>query len=225
MTDHLGVQFGPEARAKLPKPIQAHELPDSDTVHETSQLVSRNEWRQTAQRGQDRLSKMAAGIHDISALHGNYGQVTEHAHAATREPWGGATYNPRTGRPVDFHEPDKHALTALDPGQRTVTLAANANKQQFAGAMSDAAAKFSGNLSRGGHYLGVFHNADKNQVEIDPVVVSGDPAHKHRREAGERVSQELSAATHATGGAYSFHTGNGVYPPHVKNVYTPPRSS
>lgn len=225
-TDNLGAQFAntPAWRKSLPKPITASELPDSETAHETSQLVSRYEFRQVAARGKERLAKMAAGIHDTSKLHENLDSVTEHAYAATREPWGGATYNPRTGQPVNFHLPDKHALTARDPGQEGIELPESLNHDQFAHAMQDATAKYSGNLSRGQHYLGVFRDSDKHTIEIDPVVVAGDPERKHRREVGERMAQEISAATHATGGAYSFNTGNGVYPPHVHDVYTPPKA-
>ena len=206
--------------------------------------MSRNEWRQTAQRGQDRLSKMAAGIHDISALHGNYGQVTEHAHAATREPWG-APYNPRTAVRGELlrNRLTARFLTATSAAQIQVgdVWLRRLKEKQFAGrpelsrgrkTMVSAACLVSAVAQTGNSRCCScctprrLHDVTKQGLQqIDPVVISGDPSHKHRQAAGERVSQELSAASRATGGAYSFHTGNGVYPPHVKNVYTPPRSS
>lgn len=203
--DQLGLQFSP---------ITTHELPDLSTARQSPE-VSPSSFQQVAARGQARLDKMGAEIHDTHPLTQNLTAASNQAYAATREPWGGTTINPRTGNSVDFHEPDKYALAARDPGQQPEVMASSANQQQFREHMGNAVTKFSGNLQRGSHYLGVFHDSDKHTVEIDPSVVVGDPGRKHRQEKGAEAASEIMAARHTLGGAYHFASGNGLFPPHV----------
>jgi hypothetical protein len=203
----LGHQFSPIKKSELPMNLE--------TAQATSREVSPDEFQATAAKGQARLDKMRSKSHDISALSKGLGEVTEHAYGASREEWGGATYNPRTAKPVSFTHPDKHVLSARTAGQEPVTVPADASKEHFSAAMQQAHSTFRDQLAHSSHYLGVFHDADKGQVEIDPVVVVGDSSGKHRQEVGQAKAQEIGAATHAVGGAYHFASGNGVFPPHV----------
>lgn len=203
----LGQQFTPIKRSEIPMNLE--------TAQQTSHPVSSDEFQAIAARGQARLDKMRSKTHDISALGEKLGEVSGHAYNATREEWGGATYNPRTAKPVNFHEPDKHVLSARTPGQQPIAVPADASKEHFNAAMQQAHSTFHDQLSHSSHYLGVFHDADKKQVEIDPVVVVGDSSGKHRENVGRTKAQEIGAATHAVGGAYHFASGNGVFPPHV----------
>jgi hypothetical protein len=203
--EQLGLQFDP---------ITTHELPDLSSAH-ASREVSPSDFQQIAQRGHERLERMGAEIHDIHPLTNNLTAASQAAYKATREPWGGQTINPRSGQAVDFHYPDKFAMAARDPGQEPITMRSSVNYQQFREHMGEAAQKFSGNLQRGQHYLGVFHDSDKHTVEIDPSVVVGDPRNHHRQEVGQQHAEEIMAARHSLGGAYHFASGNGLFPPHV----------
>lgn len=205
----LGKQFDP---------IKHSDLSPSGQEPGRSRAVSHEEFQSIAAKGHADLEKMRSKTNDISALHSNYGDVKSHAYENSREPWGGGTYNPRTAAPVNFHMPDKHTLSVRDPGQETVTVHANASREKFNQAMDTAKDRFGKNLTHGSHYLGVFHDADKKQIEIDPVVVVGDPSGKHRQEVGHARAESIGAATRATGGAYHFASGNGVFPPHVADV-------
>jgi len=128
---------------------------------------------------------------------------------------GGATYNGRTGSPVDFHYPDKLALTVREPTESPISVHPAANRQQFGQAMDQAKQQFGGRLGHTNHYLGVFHDADAGRIDIDPTVVVGDPSRKHRQKKGMQVAKEVMSATHALGGAYHFASGDGVWPNHV----------
>jgi hypothetical protein len=186
------------------QPITKSELHDSPSAQATSREVSHAEFQQVAAAGTARLAKMAEGGHSTEGL--SKPSVAEHAYAATREPWGGATYNPRTGDPVEFHGKDKHALAVREQGESSITVHPDAGQEHMQAAIGAAQERWSDKLGRSQHYLGVFHDADKKQIEVDPVVVT----------RGKQAAQEISAATHATGGAYNFASGDGVYPPHVK---------
>ena len=203
--EQLGLQFDP---------ITTHELPDLTSARQSPE-ISPTEFQRVAQRGQEHLDRMNSEIHDIHPLTSNITAAAQQAYKAVQEPWGGSTINPRSGNPVDFHYPDKYAMAARDPGQDAVTMPSSVNYQQFRGHMGDAVAKFHGNLQRGQHYLGVFHDSDKHTVEIDPSVVVGDPRPHHRQEVGAQHAQEIMAARHSLGGAYHFASGNGLFPPHV----------
>ena len=209
-TDHLGGQF---------KPIYKSDLPDLPTAHSSSQPVSHGEFQAQAARGQARLDRMRQAKQDTSAIHApdTWNSMVDHAYQATREPWGGATYNPRTASPVDFHRPDKFALTVREPHEQPVTVHPAASREQFGHMMEQARSEYGSRLTHGQHYLGVFHDADAKRIDIDPTVVTRDPGGKHRMEKGLQQAQEIMAATHALGGAYHFKSGDGFWPNHVKN--------
>lgn len=205
---NLGQQFNPIKRSE----VASYTDPDNP---QHSKQVSPEEFQATAAKGQARLDKLRSKTHDISVLTNNLGNVTQHAYDVTRADWGGATYNPRTAAPVDFHEPDKHVLSARTPGQETIAVPSDASPEHFSKAMQQATSTYATQLAHSQHYLGVFHDTEKKQVEIDPVVVVGDTSGKHRESVGRAKAQEIGAATGATGGAYHFASGNGVFPPHI----------
>ena len=208
--DHLGMQF---------KPIYKTDLPDLPTVHSgptASQPVSHQEFQAQAASGQARLDRMRSVSHPTPGLEGQrWDAMVDHAYAATREPWGGATYNGRTGSPVNFHYPDKLALTVREPTESPISVHPAANRQQFGAAMEQARAQFGPRLGHSHHYLGVFHDADAGRIDLDPTVVVGDPSGKHRQEKGFQAAREVMQATNARGGAFHFASGDGVWPNHV----------
>jgi hypothetical protein len=191
------------------QPIYKHEL--SPSGQERSQPMSHEQFGAFAAKGQAHLDSLKAQGTQPNKM-GD--ETTHHAYEATREPWGGATYNPRTGNAVNFHEPDKHSVSAREPGSLPVATSAHMNEEQFGRVMNMAKVMHHKELSTAGHYLGVFHDADTHKVEIDPVVVTGDS--RHREDVGREKALQVAAATHAEGGAYHFASGNGVFPPHVK---------
>jgi DNA polymerase III gamma/tau subunit len=194
---NLGQQFTPIKKSELPMNLE--------TAQATSKEVSPQEFQETAARGQAHLDSLRSQTHNTAKMDKNLGKVSKHAYEATREEWGGATYSASKGKAVNFSNPAKHAVSAKLPGQQSVTVPADASEEHFNNAMSQARSTFSEQLSHPSHYLGVFHDADKGHIEIDPVVAVN----------GAKKAQEVGAATRATGGAYHFKSGNGVFPPHV----------
>lgn len=208
--DHLGMQF---------KPIYKTDLPDLPTVHSgptASQPVSHQEFQAQAARGQARLDSMRARSAPTPGLEGQrWDAMVDHAYTQTREPWGGATYNARTGNAVDFHKPDKLALTVREPHEDPISVSPLANRQQFGEAMDKARAQFGSRLGYAGHHLGVFHDADAGRIDLDPTVVVGDSSRKGRQDKGVQAAREIMQATNARGGAYHFASGDGFWPNHV----------
>lgn len=206
----LGPQF---------KPIYKTDLPDLPTVHSgptASSPVSHQEFQAQAARGQQRLDSMRSKSAPTPGLEGGrWDAMVDHAYAQTREPWGGATYNPRSGSPVDFHKPDKLALTVRETGEDPISVSPLANRQQFGAAMDQARAQFGSRMGHQNHFFGVFHDADAGRIDLDPTVVVGDPSRKGRPEKGFQAAREIMAATNARGGAFHFASGDGVWPNHV----------
>jgi hypothetical protein len=183
-----------------------------------SQLVSGPQFQQIAAQGQQRLDTMAGSGHTRgfdpgrSEARENPGQtqhwdtIKAHAADAVSQSWGGATYSPRSGRAV--RPMQGYAVTARTPGQQQIRLPENASHEQLGAAMDQARDDYP-QLEHAGHYLGVFHDDEKKEVQVDPVVIT------HGKHAKENA-HEIGAATRALGGAYNFATGNGTFPPHVR---------
>jgi hypothetical protein len=190
------------------RPIYLNELPEGSASH----LVSATEFQEIAARGQARLDKMAVKRHDISALDDYLDDISIHAYVAAAEPFGGATFNPRTGQPVNFSTADKYAVAVTD--DRSIILDEFAGRDEIYDAISSAASLWYRLLSRGSHYLGVFNNRD-GDIHIDVSVVVGDSTGKNREAVGRAKAEEIGAAVHAVGGAYHFATGTGIWPPHI----------
>lgn len=207
-SDHLSGQFAP---------IRASDLPDLPTARSSSKPVSGAEFQAQAARGQARLDSMRSRKQDTSAIYepSAWDGMVDHAFHATREPWGGATYNPSTANPVNFHRPDKFILTVRHPSESPISVSPLANRQQFGDAMAAARAAYGDRLTGANHHLGVFHDAEAGRIDIDPTVVVGDSSGKHRMQQGRTKAQEIMAATHALGGAYHPASGDGFWPNHI----------
>jgi hypothetical protein len=78
----------------------------------------------------------------------------------------------------------------------------NVSREQFDQHIERAASE-QGHM---GTHIGVFHDADKGTIDVDPTVITGSKSAVH----------SIGAYTHAVGGAYDFKTSNGVWVPHVK---------
>lgn len=207
-SDNLGGQF---------KPIYKADLPNLPTAHSSSQPVSHDEFQRQAASGQARLDRMRSNKQDTSAMHApdTWNAMVDHAYGATREEWGGATYNPSTASAVNFHKPDKFALTVRNPGENPISVHPAASREQFGAAMDQAKHEYGDRLTGQNHYLGVFHDPEAGRIDIDPTVVVGDSSRKGRMDKGLQASQEIMAATNALGGAYHFASGDGFWPNHV----------
>lgn len=110
----------------------------------------------------------------------------------TREPWGGATVNMRTGEAV----PDGSDLYAAAI-TTTISIPETADLDAFSGAYAAAREDFSG-----APYLGVFHDDARHTVEFDGVVVTD--------RAG--IDALYAAGYPVEGGAYHFSDGQGYWP-------------
>ena len=187
------------------EPIRRQDLSSGDARR--SRAVSATEFHRVASRGAATyagMSKRSAPI-EGTPFHDNFDKVVNRAHRAAQEPWGGVTVDAHTGRSVPKNA-DKYALTVRPPGMDTISVPAGAGKDDFTHAMHKAKEQYGPILAREGHHLGVFHDADKGTIDIDPVLVV-----KKKEDA-----EAIGAYTHNVGGAYHFKSGNGYWPPHVR---------
>lgn len=170
-----------------------------------SREVSPAEFQSIAEQGRQRIEQMKAASKPPTGLDRHWDEVVSRAHQESQQEWGGVTVNPRSGRPVQTSR--GYSLTVRNPDQEPVSVQPGASREEFGSAMSQARERFSEQLTRQGHHLGVFHDADKGSVDIDPVVIV-----KNRKDV-----ESIGAYTRATGGAYDFKSGDGYWPPHVKD--------
>lgn len=180
-------------------PLKKSDLGDAPGAA-SSRQVSRDEYQTLAGQGRQYLEGLA-GKSSHRGLDKNWDSITSSAHAASSEPWGGATYNAKTGKPLSPGA-NSYAVTAKEPGQAQISVKPGAKPEEFQAAMSKARESMPAHAT----HLGVFHDADKGRVDIDPVTVVN---------SRQKVEQ-VGAYTQAKGGAFHFRSGNGYYPPHVE---------
>lgn len=152
------------------------------------------------------MQKMKRSSAPTTGLNANWAEITKTAFSEAQKDWGGATFDAHTGKALKGNE-DKYAITVRDPGMATVSVPEKASRKDLAKAMGTAKNRYAEILQRPDHYLGVFHDNDKGTIDIDPVFVTADKTHV----------ETIGAYTHATGGAYHFASGDGFWPPHVKD--------
>lgn len=186
-----------------------HKSDLSTTDARRSREVTPEEFQEIAKRGAAKyeLTNHGVGRGTPKALYDRFSWrlKVRRAFDETRKPWGGVTFDAHTGKEVT-HNADAYALTVRPVGMDSVTVKPDASGMEFLRAMNDAREKYKDILSRAGHHLGVFHDADKNIIDIDPVLIV----------YSLKDAEEIGAFTHATGGAYHFKSGDGFWPPHVK---------
>lgn len=174
-----------------------------DEARGNSRPVSATEFTHLADQGSARLADYEHNASPPTGLDQHWDDIVNNAYTESQKSWGGVTVDSHTGAP---YPGDKgFALTVKSPGQQSVTIPENADQPHFAAAMKEARQRFDPQLQRPDHHLGVFHDDDTHQIDIDPVLVVQTP----------QEVEEIGAATHAIGGAYDFSTGDGYFPPHV----------
>jgi hypothetical protein len=166
-----------------------------------SRPVSAADFQRLALEGRDMLRVIQSGPWSTHGLDTCWAEIKVILYAAVRQPWGGATIDPRTGSELP-QGPDLYALSVTTD---TVSIAEFVTWAEFDAAMDAARGKYAPELGRSGTYLGVFHDDENARIDIDPVTVVATPDDAER----------IGAYTHAIGGAYHFATGNGHFPPHV----------
>ena len=169
--------------------------------------VSAEQFQKHAQRGAAKVARLKGAATEPKALTDSksWDNIVSMAYKASREPWGGETIDAHTGKTVAA-DANAYALTVRDPGMSTVSVKPGASEAEFRKAMEEARSKYKDILSRPGSHLGVFHDQDVNRIDIDPVMVTPNLSDVH----------DIGAFTHAVGGAYHFKSGDGYWPPHVK---------
>lgn len=187
--------------------ITASQLSTSDARR--SPEVSAAEFQEVAKRGEAKLTALKGATSEPKALQDGPGwdAIIDKAFKDTREPWGGITVDSHSGEYVAPNA-DKYALTARDEGHSSVTVSPDASIREFYAAMFAAREEFADELARKDYHLGVFHDQDTGQIEIDPVIVTSDL----------KTAQEIGAFTRALGGAFHFKSGDGFWPPHVRET-------
>lgn len=184
--------------------IHASDLSTPDARR--SPEVTESEFQSYARRGAAKVAQLKAGATPPCALEGKSWESIKHdAYTKSRDPWGGVTVDSHTGKDVPDGL-DAYALTVRDPGMPSVHVSPKASEEDFGKAMETAKARYAHILSRPNHHLGVFHDADTGNIDIDPVLVTPKLSDVH----------DIGAFTHAVGGAYHFKSGDGYWPPHVK---------
>ena len=185
-----------------------------------SRPVSFGQFQQIAAAG-ERYLQGTEKKQSTKGLDENWDTIKQRAYETSREPWGGATINSHTGTFIGDTgndvarktageqgmgtETNRYGITNKRAGQDSISIKPNANQKEFGAAMDEARTRFPQIANRGGH-LGVFHDADKGTIDIDPVQVVRT----------KRDVEAVGAYTRAVGGAYHFKSGNGYFPPHVK---------
>lgn len=185
--------------------IHASDLSTPDARR--SPAVSAAEFQTHAKRGAAKLAMLDKGSSEAAALHDSkkWSRIRINAWNATRKPWGGVTVDSHTGHQVPKGA-DAYALTVRDEGKTSVHVSPDATRAEFNAAMQKAREQFASELSRPGAHLGVFRDEDTGNIDIDPVLVTPRLSDVH----------DIGAYTHAVGGAYHFKSGDGYWPPHVK---------
>lgn len=178
-----------------------------------SRPVSAAEFQQIAASGQARLDAMGDPT-PTTGLDENWDGIVERAHGEAMESWGGATIDAHTGEFLP-QGADRYALTVKPPGMQTVSVSEGASIDEFRAGMEQARERFRAVLERPQHHLGVFHDDDLNRIDIDPVLVVDSLQEVH----------EIGAVTKAVGGAYHFKSGDGFWPPHVRDEDMPVAAS
>jgi hypothetical protein len=169
-----------------------------------SRAVSHEEFQHLAGEGRDRLHEIQHRPWSTAGLDEHWPQVKERTWREVQKSWGGATVDPRTGKDLP-QGADKWAMSIKPTGLDTTSISEHASRAEFDEAMNVAQAKYHNQLTKGGSYLGIFHDDDLNRIDIDPVTVLDSL----------REVETIGAYTHAIGGAYKFSDGNGYWPPHV----------
>lgn len=170
-----------------------------------SRPVSHAEFQRIAGEGHALLAHMGTHQAGTRGLARRWDDVKGSAYESVQEPWGGVTVKASTGRALST-KANAYAVTVKRPGQDTVSVPIGASQEEFGAAMETARQQFH-QLGHRNHHLGVFRDEDEGRIDIDPVVVvrRKDQAHA------------IGAATRNVGGAYHFRSGNGTWPPHVKD--------
>lgn len=183
--------------------IYASDLSTTDARR--SPVVSREVFGEIEQRGRARLAYLRGLAHqstdglaraDLPAM----------LASVTAEPWGGVTVSAGNGTvvaPVD--DPDAYAVTVRLNGKSSMSVPIGSDADRFARALRIARGYFADELAIPGACLGVFHDADRGRVDLDPVLIV----------RGLTAAHEVGAACESTGGAYRFADGLGYWPPHV----------
>ena len=195
-------------------------------IHESeargdSRAVSHEEFQGIAQKGAEYLHGTER-TQSTKGLDADWEGIKNKAYKAAQGSWGGVTINSHTGHdvaegldaaaeagrlhPGEGQGLDRYAVTARKPGQEQIRLHENANPEQFGAAMDRARTHYD-QLGNRGHHLGVFHDDAEHAIDIDPVVVVRD----------RKTAEQVGAATRNVGGAYHFASGDGFFPPHVKD--------
>lgn len=169
-----------------------------------SRPVTAEEFQRLALEGRDRLHMIQSADWSTRGLDANWYAIKRAVYAEVQKPWGGATIDPRTGRELP-QGADLYALSTKPDGMDTTSVAEHAAWAEFSEAMDIARCKYARELSRGGTYLGIFHDDDNARIDIDPVTIVATPGDV----------ESIGAYTHAIGGAYHFATGDGYFPPHI----------
>jgi pimeloyl-ACP methyl ester carboxylesterase len=174
----------------------------------SSRPVSREEFRQIASRGLQRLAEISkTGSGPLTGLDRNWGDIKAKTFVEVQQPWGGATIDAHTGEELP-QGADRYALTVKPTGMTAVSVPEHATEAEFSAAMDQALAQFRTELEKGSRNLGIFHDDDNHRIDIDPVLVV---------DSHDDV-ESVGAYTHAIGGAYHFQSGDGFWPPHIEEA-------
>jgi hypothetical protein len=171
-----------------------------------SREVTNAEYQHLAGEGHAYLKDLEARPTGTRGLERHWEDIKDQGYKSVQEPWGGTTVKASSGKAVHSRA-NSYALTARQPGQPQITVRPGASREEFGVAMDQARQAYP-QLAHRGHHLGVFRDDDEGgRIDIDPVVIVNS---RHKVE-------QVGAYTRAVGGAYHFRSGNGYFPPHVRD--------
>ena len=127
---------------------------------------------------------------------------------SVQKEWGGVTIDTRSQWPVEpeFGYALKACGSPFDWNTLSIPISvltdypAEYGRERFNAMYALAISRFAG-----APYIGIFRDDDAGLVEFDAVVIV----------ATEQEARDIATLCEGVGGAYSFETGNGVFPYHV----------
>jgi hypothetical protein len=195
---HVALEGGGEAKI-----IGKGDLSNPDTPR--TRGVSKEEFAALASEGRTKLEGFRRDGSAPKGLDDNFDKISDDAYKSVQSEWGGATIDAHTGKALAGNA-DAYALTVKPVGVDSVSVPIGASREEFGAGMREARSRFDSELHAQQHHLGVFRDEDSGRVDIDPVLVV-----KNHHDV-----ETIGSYTHAVGGAYHFASGDGYWPPYVK---------
>lgn len=135
--------------------------------------------------------------------------VVSEMYQAVQDEWGGATYDPRSGRFIEKVDGVEGPYASGIGETRSLTFDEAADPTTFKQALDEFVAANADNLNEPNRAVGVFRDESKGTVDLDV-------SHIDYTHADAVATQQARGA--GAGGAFDFSTGRGVWGDELRNM-------